>query len=87
MLHLCGRRLRGSLLLIDDIWTGGQLKFAGDIVVAIPAKNANLVTGSRSRKGLQAVRAMTAELAKGPYRLSETLFVYRNGKFAKFGRN
>jgi uncharacterized protein YtpQ (UPF0354 family) len=75
-----------SLLLVDDIWSDGQIKVDGDIVVAAPAKDVLLVTGSRNRKGLQAVRAIAAELVKGPYRLTETLFVYRKGGFVKFGR-
>lgn len=75
-----------SLLLLDDIWSGGQIKVDGDIVVAIPARNVLLVTGSRSRKGLKAVRAIVAEAMKGSYRLTDMLFVYRKGKFVKFGR-
>jgi hypothetical protein len=47
-----------------------------------------VVTGSRSRKGLAAVRKLAAEFAaQERYRLTETLFVYRNGRFVKFGRN
>ena len=82
-----GGDYEASLLLIDDIWSGGQVKVNGDIVVAVPARDVLLVTGSRSRSGLKAVRGMAAELlAKGPYGLTDTLFVYRNGRFTKFGR-
>jgi Uncharacterized protein conserved in bacteria len=31
-----GGNYEASLLLIDDIWSGGQVKVNGDIVVAIP---------------------------------------------------
>lgn len=76
-----------SLLLIDEIWTGGQVKVNGDIVVAVPARDVLLVTGSRDRTGLKHVRELAAKfVAQGPYGLTETLFVYRNGRFAKFGR-
>lgn len=75
-----------SLLLLDHIWSGGQIKVEGDIVVAIPARNILLVTGSRSRKGLKAVRSIVAEAMKDSYRLTDMLFVYRNGRFVKFGR-
>jgi uncharacterized protein YtpQ (UPF0354 family) len=82
-----GGDYEASLLLIDDIWSGGQIKVNGDIVVAVPARDVLLVTGSRNRTGLKAVRAMAAEFAaKGPYGLTDTLFVYRNGRFTKFGR-
>jgi uncharacterized protein YtpQ (UPF0354 family) len=76
-----------SLLLIDDIWSGGQIKVEGDLVVAVPAKDVVLVTGSRNRKGLAAMRAAAADLVKGPYGLIDTLFAYRSGKFVRFGRN
>jgi uncharacterized protein YtpQ (UPF0354 family) len=76
-----------SLLLIDEIWTGGQVKVNGDIVVAVPARDVLLVTGSRDRTGLKQVRELAAKfVAQGPYGLTDTLFVYRNGRFAKFGR-
>jgi uncharacterized protein YtpQ (UPF0354 family) len=83
-----GGDYEASLLLIDDIWSGGQIKVNGDIVVAIPARDVLLVTGSRSRTGLKAVREMAAAtVSKGPYELIDTLFVYRDGRFTKFGRN
>jgi uncharacterized protein YtpQ (UPF0354 family) len=83
-----GGDYEASLLLLDDIWSGGQMKVNGDIVVAIPAKDVLLVTGSRNRKGLSAVRKLATEFAgQQRYRLTETLFVYRNGGFVKFGRN
>ncbi len=76
-----------SLLLIDDIWSSGQIKVPGDIVVAVPARDVLLVTGSRSRLGLKGIRELAAKFrAQGPYGLTDTLFVYRNGRFTKFGR-
>jgi uncharacterized protein YtpQ (UPF0354 family) len=83
-----GGDYEASLLLIDEIWSGGQIKVNGDIVVAIPARDVLLVTGSRSRAGLKRVRELAAKFAaEAPYRLTEALFVYRNGQFARFGRN
>jgi uncharacterized protein YtpQ (UPF0354 family) len=82
-----GGDYEASLLLFDDIWSGGQIKVDGDIVVAVPARDVLLITGSKNRKGLQVVRAMAAEMvAKAPHRLTDTLFVYRDGRFKRFGR-
>jgi uncharacterized protein YtpQ (UPF0354 family) len=76
-----------SLLLLDDLWSGGQIKVKGEIVVAVPARDVILVTGSRSGKIIN-FRAFAAELyAKGPYSLSDRLFVYRNNAFTIYGRN
>ena len=86
MLVSAGGDYEASLLLIDEIWTGGQIKVDGDIVVAIPARDTLLVTGSRNRAGLKRMRELTAKaMAQGPYELTDTLFRYRDGRFTKFG--
>jgi len=76
-----------SLLLLDNVWTDGQVKVKGDIVVAIPARDVVLVTGSQNRTGLKQMREAVAKLAEGPYRLTTALFVYRKGRFVKFGKD
>jgi uncharacterized protein YtpQ (UPF0354 family) len=81
-----GGNYEASLLLADNIWSSGQIHVDGDIVTAVPAKDALLVTGSHNRAGLKKLRAIAAELAAGPYGLSSALFVYRDGKFKVFGR-
>jgi uncharacterized protein YtpQ (UPF0354 family) len=76
-----------SLLLIDAIWSSGQVKVDGDIVVAVPDRGVLLVTGSRNRAGIARLRAMAAELATGPYALTSALFIRSDGKFVKFEGN
>jgi len=76
-----------SLLLFDDIWSDGQIKFDGDTVVAIPARDVLLVTGSKGRAGLKALRGMVEKLARGPHRLTDALFVYRDNRFVRFGKH
>ena len=56
-----GGNYEASLLLIDDIWSSGQVKVNGDIVVAIPTRDVLLVTGSRNRSGLKRVRELAAK--------------------------
>ncbi len=73
-----------SLLLVDELWSSGQIKVDGEIIVAVPAKDALLVTGSRNQTGVTRLRALAAELATGPYALTPILFVYRDGKFVPF---
>jgi uncharacterized protein YtpQ (UPF0354 family) len=79
-----GGNYEASLLLADGIWSSGQINVDGDIVAAVPDRSALLVTGSRNRDGIARLRKMAAELAVGPYALTPTLFVYRDGKFVKF---
>jgi uncharacterized protein YtpQ (UPF0354 family) len=81
-----GGNYEASLLLLDEIWSSGQIQVNGDIVVAIPARDLLLVTGSRNRAGVKRLRAFAAKFAaQGPYGLIDTLFVYRNGRFIRFG--
>jgi uncharacterized protein YtpQ (UPF0354 family) len=73
-----------SLLLADAVWSSGQIEVDGEIVVAAPAKDALLVTGSHNQAGIVRLRALAAELAAGPYGLTPVLFVWRSGRFVVF---
>jgi len=84
---MAGGDYEASLLLYDNIWTDGTVKVKGDIVVAIPTRGMLLVTGSQDRAGLKRMREIVAKNADGPYRLTTALFVYRKGRFVKFGRD
>ena len=73
-----------SLLLVPQIWSGSTVKVDGDIVVAVPARNLLFVTGSRTPGGIAKVREVSARaLRESPNRLTDTLFVLRDGKFEK----
>ena len=74
-----------SLLLLDEVWSNGQIKMNGETVVAIPGHDTLLVIGSADPEALMTFRTLVATLgasAKKP--LTNTLFVYRGGKFVKF---
>lgn len=76
-----GGDYESSLLLLSDLWSGGQINVDGDIVVAVPAKDALLVTGSQNAAGIARLRKFAAEVATGAYGLTAALLVYRGGKF------
>ena len=84
LLVSAGGEFDASLLLADNLWTGGQIKVDGDIVVAVPAKDAPIVTGSHNAAGLARLRAAAAKFASGPNGLTSGLFAYRDGKFVRF---
>lgn len=74
-----------SLLLLDSIWQRGQFDVQGDIVVAVPTRDVLLVTGSRDQQGLDKLKQLIQKAsAGGSYRLTQKLFVYRNGQFVEF---
>ncbi len=79
-----GGDYEASLLLVDHLWSGGQIKVDGDIVVAVPSRELLLFTGSRNTAGIAKLNEMaTQSLRESRYGLTDTLFVYRNGKFEK----
>ena len=79
-----------SLLLFDDIWNGdlwstGSLPVTGEVVIAVPARDMLLVTGSRDAEGIATLRDIARDIvASDPYSLTDQLFVYRNGRFQPF---
>lgn len=73
-----------SLLLLDHLWTGGQIKFPGEIVVAIPTREVILITGSRSGTLDKFRSVVQGVYDKGPNSISDTLFVYRKDRFVKY---
>jgi uncharacterized protein YtpQ (UPF0354 family) len=80
-----GGNYEASLLLLDDIWDDGSLKVDGEIVVALPARDLLLITGSRNARGIARMRELAREIrAEGTYTLTEELFVYRQGRFVRF---
>lgn len=73
-----------SLLLFDELWQDGQIRVEGDPVVAVPARDVLLVTGSRHPAGIAKLRELAAQVARGsPYHLTSELFVYRQGSFKR----
>jgi uncharacterized protein YtpQ (UPF0354 family) len=77
-----------SLLLVDPFWSSPErFKVRGDVVVAIPARDVILVTGSASGK-IKEFRGLVANLyAQEPHAVSQTLLVHRNKRFTKFTGN
>ncbi len=74
-----------SLLLLDELWTGEKMTVEGEFVVALPARDLLLVTGSRNKEGLARLQEIAHKtVAEGSYRLTEDLFIRRNGRFEKF---
>ena len=80
-----GGNYEASLLAVPDFWSKGQFKVDGEIVVAIPARDHLLITGSRNAEGLAKLREVAARVAQDiPQRITDTLFVFRDGRFVEF---
>jgi uncharacterized protein YtpQ (UPF0354 family) len=74
-----------SLLLLDDLWKTQTNSVQGDIIVAVPARDILLFTGSSSTNGIREIRAKVEEIRKnGSHLVSDTLLIRKNGHWEKF---
>jgi uncharacterized protein YtpQ (UPF0354 family) len=80
----CGGKFEASLLLLDPYWPqlAEQARIEGELVVAVPARDVVVFTGSRSRAGLAAMTECIASLHANPkvtHRLSRRMFARKDG--------
>lgn len=74
-----------SILLLDEVWAELEESVDGDIVAAAPSRDILLVTGSRSKKGLEYVRLKAREIAgTGDHVISQTLLRRSAGSWKVF---
>lgn len=79
-----GGNYETSLLLFDNMWRENKLGVAGEPVIAIPARDLLLVTGTKTPGGIKKLRETAHKAAsESSYWLTEDLFVYRQGKFTR----
>lgn len=77
-----GGDFEASLLLFNELWSDGTFQVDGDIIVAIPARDLLIVTGSKTPGGISRMRELSSKyVQQSSYGLTDTLFVFRNGKF------
>ena len=74
-----------SLLLLDDLWKTQTNSVQGDLIVAVPARDIVLFTGSSSPNGIKEIRKKVQEIRKdGSHLVSSTLLIRKNGQWEKF---
>ena len=77
-----------SLLVVNGLWSSPErFRAKGDVVVAIPSRELILATGTENGKVSEFRRYVANVYVRGQFPLSQTLLVYRNGRFAKFTGN
>jgi len=80
---VAGGNFEASLLLVDDIWQAENFAIDGDIVIAIPARDMLLVSGTENKDQLKKLIEMTEEsYAESSYYLTKQLYVRKHGKWA-----
>ncbi len=74
-----------SLLLYPSWWESKPIKVDGDYVVAVPARDILMITGSNNQDGIAQLRALARDtMQKGSHTIVDTLFVFRDGRFERF---
>jgi len=78
--------LESSLLLSDVFWDELAESVPGELVVGAPARDVVIITGSRSRAGLEKARRAVDRVffARGPHLLLPDLLVWRDGEWDLF---
>jgi uncharacterized protein YtpQ (UPF0354 family) len=74
-----------SLLLLDHVWKDMQSKVKGDVLVAVPCREILIVTGSQTPNAPANLKKIASKAYAGSaYRITDKLFIYRNGKFSEW---
>jgi uncharacterized protein YtpQ (UPF0354 family) len=78
--------LESSLLLADVFWDELAESVPGELVVGAPARDVVIITGSRSRAGLEKARRCVDRVffARGPHLLLPDLLIWRDGEWDLF---
>jgi uncharacterized protein YtpQ (UPF0354 family) len=79
-----GGNYEASLILADSILKQYQAKVDGSLIVAIPAADMFLLTGSKSTSGLSHVKTSLATIQKENAEMTLTtgLFIYKDGRLS-----
>ncbi|WP_457618858.1 DUF1444 family protein [Lutibacter sp.] len=71
-----------SLILLDDIWTKENFPVKGDFVIAIPAREVLLITGTQEEKGLKILKEKYLnDDMEYSYFITKEMFVLRNSRW------
>ncbi len=85
-LMLSFQGFESSLLLADPFWDSLEGSVPGELVIGVPARDVVIITGSRSRAGLEKARRAVDRVffAGGPHLLARDLLVRRTNDWEPF---
>ncbi len=85
-LMLSFQGFESSLVLADPFWDSLEGSVPGEIVIGVPARDVVIITGSRSRAGIEKARRAVDRVffAGGPHLLLRHLLVRRGGDWDRF---
>jgi uncharacterized protein YtpQ (UPF0354 family) len=85
-LMLSFQGFESSLVLADPFWDSLEGSVPGELVIGVPARDVVIITGSRSRAGLEKARRAVDRVffAGGPHLLARDLLVRRSNDWEPF---
>ena len=85
-LMLSFQGFESSLLLADPFWDSLEGSVPGELVIGVPARDVVIITGSRSRAGLEKARRAVDRVffARGAHLLARDLLVPRDNNWQPF---
>lgn len=79
-----GGNFEASILLLDNVWTGQDIPYQDNVVIAIPARDVLLVADAKNPDAISKLREMVKKsMENSSYTLTDQLFIYKNGKFER----
>jgi uncharacterized protein YtpQ (UPF0354 family) len=85
-LMLSFQGFESSLVLADPFWDSLEGSVPGELVIGVPARDVVIITGSRSRAGIEKARRAVDRVffAGGPHLLMRDLLTRRGGEWDVF---
>jgi hypothetical protein len=82
-----GNMFESSFILIDRVWDKKELGIESEILAAVPARDTLLVADSANAGAVLTIQKASAQIAgAAAYRLTDQIFVRRDGVFARWGK-
>lgn len=87
-----GGDFESSFLLFDGVWEGMNFKpmmgghpIKGDLIVAVPARDRVLVTGTEEHDGIHKLQVLVEKYHRSsPFPITTKIFIRRDGKFSEW---
>lgn len=75
----CGGNFEATTLLLDEVWQQVSAMVQGDLVVAVPARDVVILTGTENREGLAFMRSKVSQILETGDHALTRYFLVRGG--------
>lgn len=75
----CGGNFEATTLLLEEVWERASTMVQGDLVVAVPASDIVILTGTENREGLAFMRSKASDILETGRHVLTQSFLVRHG--------